>query len=293
MPPYLIDLVSKGRGCCLQLITAMSQHEATAEGKWQPPCFSQAHCKPKDTMAGRKPRKRFPQDPGQAVLTQTQHHLRMEPGGQRGWGQCCRVQNAMQDAVTGPDCYRTAYTSIMACIILCQQLERLGSRGSCRVSEPGCCRDEPCTCTQTNIYFIYLLVDVHPVQPGWSCWWSLHVCRHSVHFCCVYVCIYVVYVHSLCAFAGGYIFRLVAGWWGMEPQQPFLSGSKIMLSTISSSTAQNSQGRRDHFLRVNSLESYSQTSTWNKWWCYKKNIKNGVKNLIWNLRSVTPHSHIV
>jgi len=94
MPPYLIELICKGRGCCLQLITAMEQHKAMVEDKCWPPCFSQAQCKPENTMVGRKPREGLSQYPSQAVPTQPQRHLGVGPRGQRGWGQCCRVQDA-------------------------------------------------------------------------------------------------------------------------------------------------------------------------------------------------------
>lgn len=144
-------------------------------------------------------------------------------------------------------------TSIRACIILCQQLDRLGSRGSYRVSEPSCCRDEPCK--YLKYIFVCVLLDVHPAQPGWGCWWSLHLCKHSVHVCCVASCVYV-YMH-LCAYVHAYSpcvcllgdtssdLLLVGG--DMKLQQLCLSGSKIMLGTISSSIVQNSLGRRGTF----------------------------------------------
>lgn len=47
--------------------------------------------------------------------------------------------------VSGPDTFRG------------QQLGTLGSRGSCWVSEPGCCRNE-------HTHFVYSLVAAHPAQ---------------------------------------------------------------------------------------------------------------------------------
>lgn len=160
----------------------------------------------------------------------------------------------MPDAVTEPDCYRTACTSIRACIILCQQLERLGSRGSYWVSEPGCCRDEPCTCTQANIYFIYLLVMStlfsQDEAAGGPCICAGTLCMSAVGpAVCIYVfmwCMCTPCVHLLGDTSSDLL--LVGG--DMELHQPCLSGSKIMAGTISSSTAQNSLGRREDFFHV-------------------------------------------
>lgn len=78
------------------------------------------------------------------------------------------------------------------------------------------------------------------------------MCKHSVHVCCVascvYVCIYVVYAYSPCVCLLGDTssdLLLVGG--DMKLQQLCLSGSKIMLGTISSSIVQNGLGRRGTF----------------------------------------------
>ena len=92
----------------------------------------------------------------------------------------------------------------------CQQLGRLGSRGSCwadGVCEPSCWKQPPCTYAYTHIF---PLVDLLPPQPetgaGWGCWCCPCLCDCSVclgylsRWQCIHVSIYIcgIYMCLLC-----------------------------------------------------------------------------------------------
>lgn len=119
--------------------------------------------------------------------------------------------------VSGPDMF------------LGQQLGTLGSRGSCWVSEPGCCRDEPCT----HIRFVYSLVAAHLAQLKESRMSLLVVPAFVQALCeclicvasCVYVCMCLCGVCALRACAcWEYIFSLLlVGPGDRELWQPCLS----------------------------------------------------------------------